>query len=383
MGALGDYYHRQCNEGNRDVIALLRAEAANLLHARRLALRYGWWLAIPKAMLGLYWLYDHTGRGTEWRALVEEIVPVFVDPTNDGPLPGREAEWGLVTQYRVHLLRGERQWATAAKLQGLQVDYQGRQATLLLAMPPAQLDAGQRNSLRSLGVALHELGEIQRGEGVAACVDNYQKGYDLALRIGDHAGAAACAFNLGHVYSGDVPALRDLAQAEVWYRRGLELTSDSDRLTRSKGLGQLGLVAHERFKEARHAKQPEAVLLEHWKAARQFYQQSLDLTPPDALNSLACAHDRLGRIYGEAGQTEQAVAHYCQSIRYEELAGNLYGAANTRYNIALAYANAGRFTDALLFAQAALHNYAQFGPAAANEAAEAQQLIAEIEEAMR
>ncbi|NTU85648.1 MAG: hypothetical protein HGA45_40985, partial [Chloroflexales bacterium] len=90
---LGNYYHRQYEGGNRGVIALLRAEEANLLHARRLALRHGWHGAIIGAMQGLRNLYDHTGRRAEWRALVAEIVPTFVDPVTDGPSLGREAEW--------------------------------------------------------------------------------------------------------------------------------------------------------------------------------------------------------------------------------------------------------------------------------------------------
>jgi tetratricopeptide (TPR) repeat protein len=79
------------------------------------------------------------------------------------------------------------------------------------------------------------------------------------------------------------------------------------------------------------------------------------------------------------GQTEQAVAHYREAIRYDEQAGNLYGAARTRENVALAYARAGRFDDALLFARAALANFEQFGPAAAAEAEQARGLVAQIE----
>jgi len=174
-----------------------------------------------------------------------------------------------------------------------------------------------------------------------------------------------------------------LAQAETWYRRSLELTSERDRLSRGKTLGQLGHVAYERFKEARQAGEPEAVLVEHLNNARQFYQQQLDLTPPDAIDSLAVAHNQLGIIYTNAGQIEQAVAHYREAIRYNEQAGDLYGAAQTRENVAIAYANAGRLADALLFAQAALRNFVQFGPAAAQAAAKVQGLIARIEGMIR
>jgi tetratricopeptide (TPR) repeat protein len=211
-------------------------------------------------------------------------------------------------------------------------------------------------------------------------VDSYQEDYELALKLDDKPGAAVTAFNLGHVYMGDfVPALRDLAQAEQWYRRSLELTHENDRLGRGKTQGSLGLVARERFKEARQAGEPEAVLAEHLNAALQAYQQALQMFPPDAVNELATTHNQLGNIYNEAGQTEQAVAHYREAIRYFEQAGNLYGAAITRENVALAYADAGRFEDALLFARAALANFEQFGPAAADRVERARGLIAQIE----
>ncbi len=280
------------------------------------------------------------------------------------------------------LLEEERQWAAAAKLQGLQVDYQRRQATPLLALSPAQLDAGQRHTLRSLAVSIEQLGHLQRKQGAVECVNSYQEALKTYERIGAQTEAASCAFNLGHAYK-NVPALRDLAQAEVWYRRGLDLTSDGDRLTRGKGLGQLGYVAYERFKEARQAKQPEAVLLEHLNNALRAYQESLDMMPPGEVKTRAVIHHQVGNIYLKAGQTDHAVAHYREAIRYYEQVGDLYGAAITRYNVAVAYANAGRLADALLFAQAAQRNYAQFGPAAADRVARAQGLVAQIEQAMQ
>jgi hypothetical protein len=102
MGALGEYYLRQYSQGNRDVIAALETEEANLLHARQLARANRWWGSIISAMQGLNALYDHTGRRAEWKRLVDEIVPDFVDDA-DGPLLDREEQWSLLTGYRVLL----------------------------------------------------------------------------------------------------------------------------------------------------------------------------------------------------------------------------------------------------------------------------------------
>ena len=383
IGELSNYYAAQYESGNSGIITLLLAGEANLLHAQRLALRHGWHHRVTSAMQGLRGLYEHTGRRAEWRTLVKEIVPIFTDPMSDGPLVGREAQWSIVTGYRVRLLRENRQLDTAVRLQRLQVDYQRQRAAPLLLLGSKQLNTSQRNTLRSLGVSLHELGEIQREQGDPKCVAAYEDDYHLSLMLGDKLGAATDAFNLGRVYTVSVPALRDLAQGEVWCQRGLELTPEGDRLRRSKGLGQCGLVAYERFKEARQAKQPEVVLLEHLNAARQFYQQQLDLTPPDAIDSLADAHNALGNIDNDAGHADYAFAHYCESIRYWEQSDDIYRAANTRENVAITYANTGRLDLALLFAQAALCNFEQLGSTTADRVIRAQGIIAMIEGQMR
>jgi hypothetical protein len=107
-------------------------------------------------------------------------------------------------------------------------------------------------------------------------------------------------------------------------------------LSRGKALGDLGGVAYARFDEARQAGQPGEVLAEHLNAALQASKESLQTFPPDAVKELAVTHNQLGVIYNDAGQIEQAVAHHRESICYREQAGDLYGAAGTRENVAIA-----------------------------------------------
>ena len=378
MGALGDYYLHQYNQGNRDVIGALEAEEANLLHARRLARANGWWERVISTMQGLRSLYDHTGRRAEWQRLVDEIVPDFVDPATGSPLPGREEQWGFVTEYRVRLAREARQWVEAERLQRALVDWTRQRAAPVLATPPEALDDTQRNSIRSLAASLHELGEIQRELGQPECIAAYGESLRLSEQIGEKAGAAVCALNLGHAYM-QLPAIRDLEQAEHWYRRSLELRDERDQLGRGKCLITLGIVSSEGFQEARAANQPEAELLRHLNAAAQFYHQALDLLPSDAVDDLNVVHNQLGLIYNDAGDIARALQHYRESIRYEEMQGNLYGAAQTRYNVAIALAQAGRLADALLYAQAALRNYATYGEGAAAQIQRTQGLIEAIE----
>jgi tetratricopeptide (TPR) repeat protein len=146
---------------------------------------------------------------------------------------------------------------------------------------------------------------------------------------------------------------------------------------------RLGGLADDRFLEARQVGQSREILVEHWSAALQAYEDALAMMPSDAVDALAAYHNELGIIWKEAKQTEQAVAHYREAIRYKEQAGNFYGAATTRLNVAIAYAQAGHLDDALLFARAALHILEQFGSAAADPVAQGQQLIAWIEQRAR
>ena len=77
------------------------------------------------------------------------------------------------------------------------------------------------------------------------------------------------------------------------------------------------------------------LLLEHLNAAIRSYQQALDLIPADDQETRAISEHQLGDVYGRAGDTGQALRHYQQAIQHEEARGDIFGAGQTRYNIAL------------------------------------------------
>ena len=97
MGMLGNQYLKQYADGNRDAIISLAAEELNLLYTRSLARSNSWWHVVIGTIQGLRALYQHTGRRGEWSRLVEETTSDFFDPIDDGPLPGKEEEWNLIT----------------------------------------------------------------------------------------------------------------------------------------------------------------------------------------------------------------------------------------------------------------------------------------------
>ena len=106
----------------------------------------------------------------------------------------------------------------------------------------------------------------------------------------------------------------------------------------------------------------------------------MDFTPLDDHETRGVTENELGNIYGRAGQARQALRHYQQAIQHHEIRGNIYAAGRTRQDVAVLLANDGRIGDALQYARAALHNYEQAGPGAADRADRARQLIAELEQ---
>ena len=393
VGLLGSYYIQQFEDGNRNVITLLELEEANLLHARRLARRNHWWSSVISCMQGLRSLYQYQGRTAEWARLVEEIRPDY-STDDDQPVSGREDEYSLVMDYRVSLAQGyERDLAKAATLQKTVVEFDRERAASLLAQPAdAPLSDAQRNRLRTLGASVFMLGQVLREQDNAECVRHYLETISHGRRIGDTQVEATAEYNLGHAYM-TLPAIRELDAAEAAYQRSLDLRNASDALGRSKCIKQIGMVHHNRFREARKRKEPAETLQQHAQAAEAHYLEALQLCPKDALTDLAPIHNQLGNLYVEVGLFDNAREHYELDAQYEEKAGNHFGAGQTRFNMALMYVQAAERKEqpsqqralllrALAYAEAALRDYQQYQGRAATEEAETQGILDYINQAL-
>ena len=354
IAGLGDSYQYMADR--RDVIVALSAEEANLLQGRSLARLNGWWSCVTSAMQGLRVLYDHAGRVVEWSRLVGEILTDFLDLETEEPLPGREHEWNLVTGYRVRLAREARRWEDAARLESIGVGWNRQRSAPILAKPLLEWDVADKLVLRSLAVFLEEQAHLQRERGSAACVNGYHEALALDEQIGDSHLAAVCAFNLGHAYK-DLEDIRDLAVAEQWYQRSLQLRTNEDRIGRARCLVQLGIVVYERSLDAGRAGRSPEECFSHLEKAGCYCAQALEMLPAHAVRELATAHHQLGLVWSVAGQVDAALTHFRESIRYFEPMQDRLKAGNARFNAALATARAGRFSDARDWAQAALRDF--------------------------
>jgi tetratricopeptide (TPR) repeat protein len=115
--------------------------------------------------------------------------------------------------------------------------------------------------------------------------------------------------------------------------------------------------------------------------ALRYYLQALQLYPQTEITGRGVIHNQLGYIFGEVGDIDRALHHYQQDIRYSEQAGDIFGAGQTRFNVAVDLLNARRFDDARAYAEAALANYQSFGARAADKVQRAEGLLADINQA--
>ncbi len=329
-------------------------------------------------MLGLRWVHETAGRWAAWTDLVDEILPLVEDRAAGDPLPGHEAEWTLVTEWRIGPIEQRKDTGAALALLRKRTEVDRRRAGPTLTESPERLDEAGRRLVRTLAVSLQMLGGRQVVAGDPSCVRTLNEAIALFGRLGLRRETAITMFNLGHALK-DAPGLRDLDAAETAYRKSLGLFTDHEILDRAKCHNQLGHVFAERFRDGLTAPAIDPTALVRFvETALQEHQAALKLIPEDADADRAVVHNAVGVLLAAVGDVEPAADHYLAALRHEVTAGNLEGMARTRSNLANLYRRVGRTADALDYARAALADWQRFGERAAREVAELQGLIALI-----
>lgn len=378
-GALGNYYQDQYDAGHPEVVSILAAEEANLLYARQLALKRGWLRTVTSAMQGLSWLYNQRGRWVEWRRLVEEIVPSFVDTETGGPLPGQEGGWAIVTNYQVKLAIQSRQWNDALKLEKELVEWSREKTRPALDKDPKEIDDREKIDIWNYISSLNDLAIIQRETGDTDCVKSYEEAIETGEKYGFSEVAIGYSNNLGNAYLS-MAQIRDLNKAEYWYKRGLILTPESDAMHRGGCFVSLGNVALERFKDSLKAGKPEG---KHLEDALKFYRYALEAFPEDAKDALAITYNWLGIVYKYAGMFDEAFKQYQKAIYIADEIGDTYWAGQYRLNATMVLAQADRPSDALEYARSAQEKFKVCGPTGAEKLQETEALITQIEDNLR
>jgi tetratricopeptide (TPR) repeat protein len=377
LSRFGSERFRSVREGAAWAVGELASQEPNLRHACRLAGDEQWWEPAAGIADGLGALYEAAGRLGDWEMMVDQLSSLCADGPAAPAKPGRERLWRTITEQNVKIARQRERLPWAEQLQRLCVDWDRRQAEPLLDAPETPDPAGA-GKVRTLAESLFHLSGILREEGTPA-ITVEEEAIQLRERLGEKQQASMWAFELGEIYT-DTPSVRNLPQAERWLKRSLELTRDDDPAGKAECLAALGRVAWERFNEARRSNAPETELRRHLTTARQYYQLALEHDLPSDWGKLASHNQQLGHVSYALGDIDRALPHYRESIRCDELHGNTFGAAQTRFNLAIALRDVDRLAEARKFARAALEEFQTLGSPAKGFLERCEKLLAIIEE---
>jgi CHAT domain len=377
MAFWANLYHSEYGDGNRNVIYVLVEEEPNLLYARQLARKNGWWKAALQLMQGLHVLYGQTGRHSEWSRLVEEIVPDFIDTITKKPKPGREEFWIFINSYLVLLAEEKHQYEEAKHLQKECIDLERQRISHYLNSSSENLDFTKQVAIRRLTVAIEELGQISYSQSLPDCIEYYEEAMHLYQRINDQPAQANLALSMGTAYC-NLRDIQNLEKATFWYHHSLKLRTKNDYQGHGQCYAQLGLVSLEYFKKAHADGQDEELLIQYLRSAEKQYSAALKLIPQTAIGDLSVVHSQLGIVYHFLKDISLALYHYRRAVSYEEQQDNFYGAGSTRYNIARMLCDVLQFDDALLYAHAALQNFEAYGDRAMDVIQKTQRLIGQI-----
>ena len=347
---------REFNGGSQRQLSLKWAasEEGNLRHALELARRRGWWELTAGPVGALVLNYQATGRQRERADLIALLSADAVTP-DGGPVGGRADLWRSVSEQRRNLaradgdLRGARVWADR-----------------LLSF------ARDTGSPSTIAVELVNLAGVEILLNDPACVDHLAEAESLADDTDDgRRQLAAVHYYLGMAYA-DVTTVFDLYRAYQEYGKSAELQHPGDHSSRAKCFSQQSAILMRA--QSADPQLAAAFLAE----ALRLSVTALQLFPPENVADLAIVHGRIGQIYRMSGRWADALAYDTAARTLNEAAGETFGQALSRLNVALDLQGLGRLDDARVYAAAAAQVLAALGEKGRAGAEQARQLLAEL-----
>ena len=353
MGHFGHNFLMIYELGGRRDLGHLIDEEPNFLNAIAFSLAHEWWRPAVACLEGLFPLYQQTGRRAAWLTVFSRVVPFFL-ANDERPIPGREAYWSIFMDYRLRQAMEAQTWPEAERLASAIIDNERPLAVPLLNVEPSSLDAQQSSVIRGFATALGRLGDVRRERQDPRCLEAYREAIQLYQHIDEKMGEATRCFNVGHAYK-NIGVIQDLDQAEVWYRRSLNLRPEHDKLARGQCLAQLGSLALKRLTKAKRSDSADEVLIKEFTAAVDFYKQALELIPVEAVGDIANLHNQLGIAYANSRKhLDLAIEHLQEALRSFEALGEQHMAGGVRNNLAMILLAAGRVAEARDYAEAAI-----------------------------
>jgi tetratricopeptide (TPR) repeat protein len=376
LASFAEVADEQYRAGNANIIDWLSAEEANLISAHRTALHERWIDEGVMILRGIQVLYEHTGRDAELFRLVSETAPSLCDPDTDLPISeDLEGGWLVVIELLQRAARRRLDGQEAERLMRLSLEVSSRRAAAAQEIDPAKRTDVEHNHVRSLAVDLMNLGMILYEQRRRDCVPYFEQALGLCIENGDPMGAARCAANLANAYMG-IRGIKDTAEAERLLVQATELYEGNPG---RQGLcaSQLAQVFLQRIEEA----EPDTPIDELNRLLNEgiwWVNLAFERISPDSIRELAGTNQVAGRLIALTGNLDVALRHFNDGIKFDEQIGDPWGAASTRFFVALTLMGYGRLADAALYAERALQGWQELNQVA--QATQATALLADIRE---
>jgi hypothetical protein len=374
-GDMASTMFRDHAQGNDAHSKLLAAEEANFLEAQRLARTHRNWKRSLQIAQLLTLLYDQTGRRFQLRRLLDETLSDLIDPATKTPLTDDQNEKFQITMWVAGLATELEDYGNSERLLTSLI---GQERTWIATEP----NAARVNELSRLllGSLLCALGDAQRARGKIDCVATYEEAYALAKDSDSTYLQQTLSLNLSRAYA-EVTRPPDLAKAETFALRSLELCAISNNRARAACMIQLSEVYWQRIHRAVESDRSREEVSHYAHQFASSCSAALSLLPSDAVEQRAAVLARMGNAFGFVGDLKQARRCVQDSIQLYSGAGRLYEAAKVRGRAALNFRRHGAYQDALAYAEAALSDFRQLDKD--DDIAIATSVVAEIKEAIK
>jgi tetratricopeptide (TPR) repeat protein len=322
-----------------------------------------------------------------WRGPVGEIMPVLrlalLSRRNYAALARLlERCVTLFTSLRAGKIRMRKGWETVgmqliaacvevSRLRGRLWEARGWQSM--------RVDFLRRKRAGGLMRELSLLAELHLAAGSPAAIGVLLKGYRLARRAGDRAGAVDCAYRIAGALA-QLEAGKDLRRARRWITICRRLLDPGDAAGQGRCFLLEGKIAYEYFVQAQKDSHPERnqaeQLVERLNEALGCTFEGLEMMAQDEPLEAARAHEMLGFLYLQASQMkEEAVRHYDQAVALFEAASDTGAASRAQFNLAVALFLLGDVARARGYTVNALHGFESLGPEFLMDAQKAQRLL--------
>jgi hypothetical protein len=207
----------------------------------------------------------------------------------------------------------------------------------------------------NLASALKSYAYMLRDKGEVSAADLLREAFQIAVQLGLQRLQADVASDLGEIYR-EMPAVRDLAQAEIWMQIALKLRGAQPSDARSELLLRLSQVRIQRFLSLADSEQGTRESRGLLDAAIANLQQARRETSQQNQSLLMMIEFQLGAAYGAMKSTAEA-QNWLKKVLLRATALRDQGVISTVYVLLAHIAEEhGLSSEARVYAKAAMEN---------------------------